>query len=132
MFGHAFLLGLSFIFGFGEETCGHHEEGNSRKWLKWGVMNLIFPSLVFIAMAVVQKFLIDLDDIPAHRVEWCKIVNLATISWSKVVYFAIRELPGVNVKVRVITAHAVAVVIDVAGAVYLYWNHGCLDQDIVG
>lgn len=95
-------------------------------------MNLVFPSVVFVPMLIIQKYLMGVDDISSDRVQWCKKVNLAAITWSKVVYFAIREAPGGNVKVRVITAHAVAVVIDTLAALYLKSEGAFLELDMIG
>jgi cytochrome bd-type quinol oxidase subunit 2 len=61
--GHALLLGLSFIPRLGEGTSGHHEEETSKRWLKWGVMNLLVPLALLAAMFVVHKrFFINLED----------------------------------------------------------------------
>jgi hypothetical protein len=45
------------------------------------------------------------------------------------VYVAIKEAPGPNVILRVI-AHVADFLIDMAGAIYLWGNHGRLDQEL--
>jgi hypothetical protein len=147
LFGHGILLVVSFIPGFGEETSGHHEEKTSKnKWVKWAVMDLIVPIAVLIVMIIVQFFLdLDLEDTSQKtredketRVKTDqekrvkrnnKIVNLATLAGSKLFYVSIKEAPGPKDTLR-ITAHAVAFVIDLGGAIYLRCKHSGLEQEM--
>jgi hypothetical protein len=136
--GHGILYSLSFIPGFGEETSGHHQEKTLIKWLNWAAMDAIVPIAVLIGMLLIRFFAdLELEDDTSqqapedkkHVKRTDKMVNLAMLAASKFFYFAIREAPGPKKMLR-ITAHVVAIVIDVGAAIYLWRSHSRYDQEM--